>query len=251
MRHSSKRRPFKNRVLLKRSKIYVRKEKTYCMFFCRFGRCHNNNCKYVHDPEKVAVCTRFLRGTCRLNDCPFSHKVIPAKMPVCSFFLRGRCNNDNCPYSHVNVNPEASVCADFAKGFCKNGEKCTLRHVFLRKNDVNSDNNSECVRKGKYRNFKARNKVNTGTSGEPFCEEKRERNQCESSAFSGFIPLFKDSDANNDVNVIDKADEISPSKVWTTFDYDSDDTWNNEEQVSDDQVKKPLIRILPRFLLDS
>ncbi|XP_049267069.1 zinc finger CCCH domain-containing protein 3 [Rhipicephalus sanguineus] len=109
------------------------KQKSYCMFFNRFGRCNKGDkCAYIHDPEKVAVCTRFLRGTCRVSDCPFSHKIAPEKMPVCSFFLKGRCTNDPCPYRHVKVSSKAAVCKDFAvRGYCADGIKCKKQHILI------------------------------------------------------------------------------------------------------------------------
>ncbi|XP_029824977.2 zinc finger CCCH domain-containing protein 3 [Ixodes scapularis] len=110
-----------------------RRSDRYCMFFNRFGRCNKGaSCTYIHDPEKIAVCTRFLRGTCKLSDCPFSHKVAPEKMPVCSFFLKGRCTSNPCPYRHVKVNAKAEVCRDFAvRGFCTEGIKCKRQHVLV------------------------------------------------------------------------------------------------------------------------
>lgn len=96
------------------------------MYYNRFGKCNRGeNCPYIHDPEKVAVCTRFLRGTCKKTDgtCPFSHKVSKDKMPVCSYYLKGICSNSNCPYSHVYVSRKAEVCQDFLKGYCPMGEK--------------------------------------------------------------------------------------------------------------------------------
>ncbi|KAL1425720.1 hypothetical protein MTO96_018887 [Rhipicephalus appendiculatus] len=109
------------------------KQKSYCMFFNRFGRCNKGDkCAYIHDPEKVAVCTRFLRGTCKVSDCPFSHKIAPEKMPVCSFFLKGRCTNDPCPYRHVKVSSKAAVCEDFAvRGYCADGIKCKKQHILI------------------------------------------------------------------------------------------------------------------------
>ncbi|XP_064610531.1 uncharacterized protein LOC135474846 [Liolophura sinensis] len=102
----------------------------YCMFYCRFGKCNRgDNCSYVHDPDKVAVCTRFLRGTCRVENCPFSHKISKEKMPVCSYFLKGVCVRENCPYSHVNVSRDAKVCHDFVRGYCPRGEKCKEKHI--------------------------------------------------------------------------------------------------------------------------
>ncbi|KAM8937107.1 zinc finger CCCH domain-containing protein 3 isoform 1-T1 [Lycaon pictus] len=106
----------------------------YCMYYNRFGRCnHGEHCPYIHDPDKVAVCTRFLRGTCKKTDgtCPFSHHVSKEKMPVCSYFLKGICSNSNCPYSHVYVSRKAEVCTDFLKGYCPLGAKCKKKHTLL------------------------------------------------------------------------------------------------------------------------
>lgn len=114
----------------KKDNARVIKKKKYCMFYNRFGKCnHKEKCPYIHDPEKVAVCTRFLRGTCKVKDCLFSHTVSKDKMPVCSYFLKGVCNRDDCPYLHVNVNRDAEVCVDFLRGFCSLGEKCKKKHV--------------------------------------------------------------------------------------------------------------------------
>ena len=33
--------------------------KNYCTYFNRFGRCiRGEKCNYIHDPDKVSVCTR-------------------------------------------------------------------------------------------------------------------------------------------------------------------------------------------------
>lgn len=137
---SSQARTFVNRVV-NRSIYHVlaadqkksrSKNNLYCMFYNRFGRCNKgDSCPYKHDPDKIAVCTRFLRGTCKVVDCPFSHKVAPEKMPVCSFYLQGRCNNDNCPYRHVKVNRSAEVCKDFLRGYCPVGQKCKKTHTLV------------------------------------------------------------------------------------------------------------------------
>ncbi|XP_076340166.1 uncharacterized protein LOC143240860 isoform X2 [Tachypleus tridentatus] len=117
-------------VLEASQKKTKRKTNQYCMFFNRFGKCHKRNtCPYIHDPEKVAVCTRFLRGTCKVVDCLFSHQISPDKMSVCSFFLQGRCNHDKCPYRHVNVNPNAEICRDFLKGYCPARDQCKKQHI--------------------------------------------------------------------------------------------------------------------------
>ncbi|OCT77262.1 zinc finger CCCH domain-containing protein 3 [Xenopus laevis] len=111
-----------------------KEKKEYCMYYNRFGKCNRGqNCQFIHDPEKVAVCTRFLRGTCKKTDgtCPFSHKVSKDKMPVCSFFLKGICHNNDCPYSHVYVSRKAEICKDFLKGYCPLGAKCKKKHTLL------------------------------------------------------------------------------------------------------------------------
>uniref|UniRef100_T2MA34 Zinc finger CCCH domain-containing protein 3 n=1 Tax=Hydra vulgaris TaxID=6087 RepID=T2MA34_HYDVU len=139
--------PFHKRLTLqKTSKLYLascvlkktinrvqcqkKGQRNYCLFYSRFGKCkRGENCHYIHDPEKVAVCTRFLRGTCKDKNCIFSHKFDPNKMPVCSYFLLGQCTRDKCPYRHVNVSSSAPICEAFVKGFCPNGEKCTKKHT--------------------------------------------------------------------------------------------------------------------------
>ncbi|XP_029448040.1 zinc finger CCCH domain-containing protein 3 [Rhinatrema bivittatum] len=121
-------------AIIRQAKQKKEKKKEYCMYYNRFGKCNRGeSCPYIHDPEKVAVCTRFLRGTCKKTDgtCPFSHKVSKDKMPVCSYFLKGICNNNACPYSHVYVSRKAEVCQDFLKGYCPMGEKCKKKHTLL------------------------------------------------------------------------------------------------------------------------
>ncbi|XP_015684988.1 zinc finger CCCH domain-containing protein 3, partial [Protobothrops mucrosquamatus] len=113
-------------AIIRQAKQRKDRKKEYCMYYNRFGKCNRGeSCPYIHDPEKVAVCTRFLRGACKKTDgtCPFAHKISKDKMPVCSYFLRGICNNSDCPYSHVYVSRKAEVCADFLKGYCPLGEK--------------------------------------------------------------------------------------------------------------------------------
>ncbi|XP_054840613.1 zinc finger CCCH domain-containing protein 3 [Eublepharis macularius] len=121
-------------AIIRQAKQKKEKKKEYCMYYNRFGKCNRGeNCPYIHDPEKVAVCTRFLRGTCKKTDgtCPFSHKVSKDKMPVCSYFLKGICSNSDCPYSHVYVSRKAEVCSDFLKGYCPLGEKCKKKHTLV------------------------------------------------------------------------------------------------------------------------
>ncbi|XP_042581942.1 zinc finger CCCH domain-containing protein 3-like [Cyprinus carpio] len=124
----------KSLAIIRQAKQKKQKAKQYCMYYNRFGKCnHGDACPYIHDPDKVAVCTRFLRGTCKQTDgtCPFSHKVAKEKMPVCSYFLKGICNNSSCPYSHVYVSRKADVCKDFVRGYCPQGDKCKKKHTLV------------------------------------------------------------------------------------------------------------------------
>lgn len=100
----------------------VRKQQ-YCQFFTRFGKCNKEDgkCPYIHDPTKIAICTKFLKGLCSSPNCKLTHKVnnicshtllnplliwiyfltrlsiscyflfqvIPERMPDCSYFLQG------------------------------------------------------------------------------------------------------------------------------------------------------------------
>ncbi|XP_074523499.1 uncharacterized protein zc3h3 [Halichoeres trimaculatus] len=133
-RHLASRAVQRSLAIIRHARHKKPQQKQYCMYYNRFGRCNRgNSCPFIHDPDKVAVCTRFLRGTCKQADgtCPFSHKVAKEKMPVCSYFLKGICNNSDCPYSHVYVSRKAEVCQDFVKGYCPEGEKCKKKHTLV------------------------------------------------------------------------------------------------------------------------
>ncbi|CAI8605565.1 unnamed protein product [Vicia faba] len=110
----------------------ARKQK-YCQFFTRFGKCNKDGgkCPYIHDPSKIAVCTKFLNGLCSTPTCKLTHKVLPERMPDCSYFLQGLCSNKSCSYRHVNVNPNASICEGFLKGYCADGNECRKKHSYV------------------------------------------------------------------------------------------------------------------------
>jgi hypothetical protein len=119
-----------NRVWKAKKNYKTGQSKQYCLFYNRFGKCNRGDkCMYVHDPARVAICNKFLRGKCINEDCPFSHNIAKEKMPVCSFFLKGVCNRENCPYLHVNVGNDAELCSDFMKGYCPQGENCNKKHT--------------------------------------------------------------------------------------------------------------------------
>ena len=53
------------------------KKRQYCQFFTRFGECKKpkGECRYIHDPAKVTICTKFLKGLCSDTSCKLTHKV--------------------------------------------------------------------------------------------------------------------------------------------------------------------------------
>jgi len=108
------------------------RSKQYCMFYNKFGKCtkkESGSCPFLHDQDKVAVCRRFLQGSCVKDKCLLSHKVAPEKMPACKYFLEGVCSKEDCPYLHVKVSAKAEICQAFLKGYCSNGSDCKQRHV--------------------------------------------------------------------------------------------------------------------------
>ncbi|KAG5568493.1 hypothetical protein H5410_064501 [Solanum commersonii] len=123
----------KVRWSLHTARIRLARKKQYCQFFTRFGKCNKDNgkCPYIHDPSKIAVCSKFLNGSCSDTNCKLTHEVIPERMQDCSYFLQGICANENCPYRHVNVNPNASICEGFLRGYCADGNECQKKHTYV------------------------------------------------------------------------------------------------------------------------
>ncbi|KAK1073288.1 hypothetical protein LTR74_001997 [Friedmanniomyces endolithicus] len=97
------------------------------------GTCpYGSQCRFAHDPDKVAICKDFLRtGTCALgSNCDMSHEMTYHRVSACQYFLRGNCTKTACRYPHLFVSPAAPVCRAFATlGFCAKGPDCDKRHV--------------------------------------------------------------------------------------------------------------------------
>ncbi|KAL3504290.1 hypothetical protein ACH5RR_034131 [Cinchona calisaya] len=123
----------KVRWSLHTARLRLARKKKYCQFFTRFGKCNKDDkkCPYIHDPSKIAVCTKFLNGSCSNSDCTLTHKVIPERMQDCSYFLQGLCSNESCPYRHVNVNPNSPICEGFLRGYCADGNECPKKHTYV------------------------------------------------------------------------------------------------------------------------
>ncbi|RHZ82162.1 hypothetical protein Glove_113g9 [Diversispora epigaea] len=104
----------------------------FCIFFSKFGKCkEGDKCAYIHDPDRVAVCRKWLReNKCSLGDkCTLQHKKSPHVIPYCRHFSHGLCINRKCHYTHVRVNPKASRCEAFIKErYCPKGFDCKEKH---------------------------------------------------------------------------------------------------------------------------
>ncbi|KAL2870079.1 CCCH zinc finger protein [Aspergillus lucknowensis] len=120
-------------VTSKRMPSAVKKKDELCQRFTTTGTCYKGpTCRFIHDPNKVAICKDFLQtGKCSAgSSCDLSHEPSPNRSPACVHFLRGRCSNPECRYAHVRVTPGALVCRNFATlGYCEKGETCEERHV--------------------------------------------------------------------------------------------------------------------------
>jgi hypothetical protein len=96
------------------------------------GICSRHGCRRLHDPEKQAVCKRYLfKGECPKGAaCPLSHEASAHNAPTCQHFQEGRCTNDNCRFSHVKVNAAALNCESFGVlGYCEKGATCPELHA--------------------------------------------------------------------------------------------------------------------------
>lgn len=72
----------KVRWSLHTARLRLARKRKYCQFFTRFGRCNKDSgrCPYLHDPSKIAVCTKFLNGSCSNDNCKLTHKVYLSHM---------------------------------------------------------------------------------------------------------------------------------------------------------------------------
>jgi hypothetical protein len=90
-------------------------------------------CRYLHDPNKVALCKDFLKeGKCANGECcDLFHELTPERTPNCVHFAKGNCTKPDCPFTHSRASPSAPVCRAFGfNGYCEKGADCADRHVF-------------------------------------------------------------------------------------------------------------------------
>ncbi|ORX81360.1 hypothetical protein BCR32DRAFT_293304 [Anaeromyces robustus] len=118
-------------LLLTNKLVNSEKAISYCSYYIRFGKCKNRKCRFIHDPDHVSLCPKFLKGNCQDKNCLLDHSKNPKKLPLCVHFQNGNCLNDNCPYVHVKLNENAEICKDFAlKGICEKGLSCPKKHLY-------------------------------------------------------------------------------------------------------------------------
>jgi hypothetical protein len=97
------------------------------------GVCSRRGCRHLHDPNKQALCKRWLyKDDCSKGDfCQLSHTPSPNNAPTCLHFQEGRCNNENCRFAHIRLNPAAPNCAAFGRlGYCEKGNECAELHAY-------------------------------------------------------------------------------------------------------------------------
>ncbi|SPJ74621.1 related to YTH1 Protein of the 3` processing complex [Fusarium torulosum] len=112
----------------------VKKINELCKIFSTTGSCTKGpRCRFIHDPDKVALCKDILKdGQCVNGEsCDLSHDMTPERTPNCLHFAKGHCAKADCPYTHSQASPAAPVCRSFGfNGYCEKGAGCTERHVF-------------------------------------------------------------------------------------------------------------------------
>ncbi|EXX69548.1 uncharacterized protein OCT59_025101 [Rhizophagus irregularis] len=103
-----------------------------CTYFNKYGRCKDGDlCSYKHNPNKVEICKKWLKGAeCSGKKCYRQHILSAHIIPHCSHFAKGMClKGSECRYTHVKVSKRADYCKEFmVDGFCDAGENCRKKH---------------------------------------------------------------------------------------------------------------------------
>ncbi|KAF1932469.1 uncharacterized protein M421DRAFT_292994 [Didymella exigua CBS 183.55] len=120
--------------------------KQLCATFTWTGICTRHGCPLVHDPNKQALCKRWLfKNDCnRGSRCSLSHDSTPHNVPTCLHFQESRCTNEDCRFAHIRVNPAAQICDAFGRlGYCEKGAECADLHAYECPDFANK---GECIR---------------------------------------------------------------------------------------------------------
>ncbi|KAK6199711.1 hypothetical protein LQW54_009965 [Pestalotiopsis sp. IQ-011] len=171
------------------------------------------NCRYVHDPTKVAICRDWLfKNDCPKGDaCDLMHETTEQRTPLCLHFANGKCHNDSCLYVHAEHSQNDPVCRDFGfNGYCERGAKCPDRHVF---ECPDFSNTGHCKNKGckllhRERASVLRNKASSNDE---------EMADLSSDEDEGAAPDDIDSDEVEEFIGNDDSDELDFSKDYIGF----------------------------------
>lgn len=128
---SPRRRPINNQNLGFNSKPNF-ESNSLCPALTSTGVCTRHGCRYIHDPNKQALCKRWLyKDDCPMGDrCSLSHHATPNNSPTCLHFQAGRCTNETCRFAHIRVGDAAQNCEAFGQlGFCEKGDTCGELHA--------------------------------------------------------------------------------------------------------------------------
>ncbi|KAF9699776.1 hypothetical protein EKO04_002211 [Ascochyta lentis] len=120
--------------------------KALCATFTSTGLCTRHGCPLIHDPNKQALCKRWLfKNDCNRGDhCSLSHEPTSHNVPTCLHFQEGRCTNEDCRFAHIRVNPAAQICDAFGRlGYCEKGAECADLHAYECPDFANK---GECIR---------------------------------------------------------------------------------------------------------
>ncbi|CAB4389585.1 unnamed protein product [Rhizophagus irregularis] len=78
-----------------------------CTYFNKYGRCKDGDlCSYKHNPNKVEICKKWLKGAeCSGKKCYRQHILSAHIIPHCSHFAKGMClKGENCRKKHEWAN---------------------------------------------------------------------------------------------------------------------------------------------------
>lgn len=162
-------------------------------------------CRYIHDPNKVALCKDFMKdGKCPNGEaCDLSHELTPERVPNCLHYAKGQCSRPDCPFTHSKASPSAPVCEAFGFcGYCDKGAECTNRHVF---ECPNFSNTGSCNIRGCKLLHRERASV--------LRNQAKQRDEAEN----------KDEDVSSDDESVD-SDDVDSDEVAEFLEADSDDS---------------------------
>ncbi|CAG9759930.1 unnamed protein product [Ceutorhynchus assimilis] len=75
------------------------------------------------------VCSNWLLGSCKDEQCKFLHHYVVTKIPRCYYYLRFKaCIIKECPFLHTDSAIEIKDCPFYGRGFCRRGPLCLQRH---------------------------------------------------------------------------------------------------------------------------